>query len=458
MNDAQLIAQARATVAARKTPLREWVRARIGSRWRPARHLEQLYALYERAERETVRACVSMPPGAAKTDTMLACLSWLMARTPGDVHGYVSYNGPATRSKSSKLRDWCRETGMVAHPELDSLSDWRNITGGGLIASGVGGRLTGDRVTGVLGIDDPFKNPAQATNVGEQLRRLEWFNAVAWTRIVPETGSVIVEHTRWDPGDLIGRLSKVTDLDGRALWEVICIPAIDDAGESYWPEVYPLVELLLRKAQLDAETPYLWDALYLQNPKQRGGKLFHGEPACYQGTEPGQTPRCIIGVDIAVTVKQSGDKSAAVVTDNYRSGVETVTDVRDVQTWRAESPVTIERLHALQVAHPGSALAFEVSGVGKPVCQHYKSQYPGAKVIEITRVSDKAAAAIGTATAFRQGRVRYPISAPWRREHLGRLHDFTGAPGAEDDDVDALINAREAAVRGGATYSANFNL
>ena len=76
-----------------------------------------------------------------------------------------------------------------------------------------------------------------------------------------------------------------------------------------------------------------------------------------------------------------------------------------------------------------------------------------SKVIEVNRVNDKATAAIGTAAAYRQNRVRYPVAAPWRKAHLGRLHNFTGAPGGDDDDVDALINAREAAVRdsGGAS-------
>lgn len=453
-----LLRQLDATLRARQVDLRTWARERLGHQWRHAKHLEPLYDLFERAECETVRALVSMPPGAAKTTTIAAGISWLLCRTPGDVHGYVSYSGPATRSKSSLIRDWSEAGGLVPHKEFWSLAEWRSVIGGGLLASGVGGRLTGDRISGVLGVDDPFKNPIQARSLPEQIRRIEWMNAVAWTRLVPSTGSMIVCHTRWDPGDMIGRLRKVVDLAGRPLWEEHVIAAITATGESYWPEVYSLDELILRKLQLDAETPGFWEALYLQAPIQRGGKLFYGEPAGYLPIDRlliREEKRTIIGVDVAVSVKQSADQSAAVITDNFGTGIETVTDVREVQTWRAESPVTIERLNAIHLAHPGSWLAFEASGVGKPVMQHYKKEFPrlASKVIEVNRVNDKATAAIGTAAAYRQNRVRYPVAAPWRKAHLGRLHNFTGAPGGDDDDVDALINAREAAVRdsGGAS-------
>lgn len=454
---AALLRQAEATAAARRLSVRQWAKLRLGHQWRPARHLEPLYGLFERAEHETVRALVSMPPGGAKTTTIGAGTSWLLCRTPGDVHGYVSYSGPATRSKSSLIRDWSEAGGLVPHKEFWSLAEWRSCVGGGLLASGVGGRLTGDRISGVLSIDDPFKNPLQARSLPEQLRRMEWMNSVAWTRLVPSTGSLIVCHTRWDPGDMIGRLRKVVDLQGRALWEEHVIAAILPNGESYWPEVYPLAELMVRKAQLDAETPGFWEALYLQAPIQRGGKLFHGEPAAYlpgdvlARLERREAPRTIIGVDVAVSVKQSANQSAAVVTDNFGTGIETVTDVREVHTWRAESPVTVEKLNAFHVAHPGSWLAFEACGVGRPVMQHYKKDYPrlASKVIEVNRVSDKATAALGTAAAYRRNRIRYPLAAPWRKGHLDRLWNFTGAEGAEDDDVDALINAREAAVRGG---------
>ena len=103
-------------------------------------------------------ALVSMPPGSGKTTTLLACLSWLMARSPTEVNGYVSYSAPIARSKSTQLRDWAVEGGWQPHGDLWSAYDWRNVLRGGLLASGVGGRLNGDRITGTLVVDDPFKN------------------------------------------------------------------------------------------------------------------------------------------------------------------------------------------------------------------------------------------------------------------------------------------------------------
>ena len=92
-----------------------------------------------------------------------------------------------------------------------------------------------------------------------------WFDAVAWTRLFGPA-SLIVTHTRWNRDDLIGRLRCVRDHHGRPVWEEITLPAIDDAGRSYWPEAYPLDVLLRTRAVLDAKNPHLWPALYMQQP------------------------------------------------------------------------------------------------------------------------------------------------------------------------------------------------
>ena len=93
-----LTAQVRATMAARREDVHTFARRNLRHLHRPARHLDRLLDLFARAEREPVRAVVSMPPGHGKTTTILLGLAWLILRTPGDLHGYVSYTGPATRA------------------------------------------------------------------------------------------------------------------------------------------------------------------------------------------------------------------------------------------------------------------------------------------------------------------------------------------------------------------------
>lgn len=442
--DAALIRQWRATREARSTPIRQWVRRRVGADWRPARHLETLYDLFERAARESVFALVSMPPGSGKTTTLLACLSWLMLRTPAEVHGYVSYSQSIARSKSTLLRDWCVDGGWERHRELWAAHDWRSACRGGLLASGVGGRLTGDRITGTLVVDDPFKGIADASSLVMRERVSAWFDAVAWTRLFGPA-SLIVVHTRWDRDDLIGRLRRVVDHNGRPVWEEHRLAAIDDKGRSYWPEAYPIDVLRRTKAQLDASNPHLWPALYLQQPVPKGGRLFSGEPARYM-TRDLSGGVVTLGADFAATAKKRADHSALAHLVTRGRGPEAVSDVLDIVRWQAESPVTLARIAAYQEnLGPTVPVAWETAGVGEPMRQHYVASYPGRRVVLVTRSSDKYTAAIPTATAFNAGRVRYPLAAPWLAAHFERLRAFTGLEGGDDDDVDALVNGRSAA-------------
>ena len=252
MIPAALARQLAATVAARKLGLRDFVRRAMGHAWVPAPHLEPLYDALERCEREPVRAVVSMPPGHAKSESVLHALAWLGARTPGDLHGYVSYTAPATRVKSLRCRDIAEAAGVVPSPDVWSWAEWRNVCGGGLLASGIGGRMTGERITGTLVVDDPFKGPREAGSSTYRDMVSAWFDAVAYTRLIPGRSSCVVVHTRWERDDLIGRLLKVIGADGAAPWQEIRLPALDDAGRPLWPEVYPRAALDAIRAQLDA--------------------------------------------------------------------------------------------------------------------------------------------------------------------------------------------------------------
>ncbi len=387
-----------------------------------------------------------MPPGSGKTTTILACLSWLACRSPADLHAYVSYSSGATRPKSLQLREWCIEGGLEPHPDLWSAYDWRSPMRGGLLASGIGGRLTGDRVTGVLVVDDPFKNLTEASSPIIRERVSGWFDSVAWTRRVPTRTSVIVVHTRWDLQDLIGRLRCVTDDEGKPLWQEYRIAAIDEKGRSYWPEVYPLNELQRTKRQLDARNPHLWPALYLQQPVPKGGRLFSAEPARYMSKDLSPGGVITLGTDVAATAKARSNHSALAHLVTRGRGPEAISDVIEVAQWIAETPTTLAKFAAYHLnVGTTSPLVFEANGIGEVMRQQYLDQNQGRRVMMVQRASDKYTAAIGTATAFNQGRIRYPLAAPWLAGHLERLAAFTGLEGGDDDDVDALVNARSAA-------------
>lgn len=453
---ADLLRQFRATQAMRQVSIDAWVRQCIGPLWRPAPHLDAILRLFERMEREPLLACVSMPPGAGKTETLLACLAWFMGRNPVDTSAYVSYSSTVTRRRSDKVREYCVRGGWVPHEHLWSLGEWRGAAGGGLIATGIGGRLTGDRIGGVLVVDDPFKNEQDAASPLRREFVSAWADGVAFTRRIPGRASMLILHARWDPDDLIGRVRCVVDDERRKLWEEYSVSAIDVHGRSFWPEMFTTSDLMRIKAQLDARNPHLWASLYLQQPVRRGGKLFRGDPARYMERDAtGRHPT--LGVDVAVGGTARNDHSATVLLwTKGRDPVTAVSDVWDVDVWQAEGPETIERIFAnrQRVQVNGRrvediTLGWEVNGVGLPMAQQFQRQYPSANVHRIHRSSSKYVETTPTATGWNNGLVRYPLAAPWLAAHLDRCRGFTGAKDAFDDDIDALVNGRTAALAGG---------
>lgn len=150
----------------------------------------------------------------------------------------------------------------------DSAAAARFHTGAGGVyhGVGVGGAATG-RGAHLLLIDDPIKGREEAESELQRQKIKDWYTSVAYTRLMPG-GAIVVIQTRWHEDDLAGWLLAEHQHEG---WEVIDMPAINDAGEALWPESYPIERL-----QQIRETvgPRDWEALYQQRPRPVGGGEF----------------------------------------------------------------------------------------------------------------------------------------------------------------------------------------
>lgn len=134
--------------------------------------------------------------------------------------------------------------------------------GGGYVAVGVGGPITG-RGADVLLVDDPFKNRKEANSQVIREAVWSWFISTAFTRLSPG-GVVVVIMTRWHSDDLVGRILAKPELAART--KVLKFPAeanLDgryrSAGEPLWPSRYSLEALREIKTTIG---PYEWAALY----------------------------------------------------------------------------------------------------------------------------------------------------------------------------------------------------
>lgn len=414
---------------------------RISPHHPPPRHYAPILAELERAARggDRVRVCLSMPPRHGKTTLIQHAIAWWLARYPGETCAYASYSDRQAWSKSRVTRVLAAAAGLRLASDSANLAEWRTLYGGGLLSGGVGSGLTGQGVSGLMVVDDPFKNPQDAQSQIMRDNVGEWFDGVVRTRL--EGGAVFVIHTRWHEDDLIGRLAT------EAQYRYINLPAIaeedDPIGrqqrEYLWPERRDLTDNINESKAANAFT---FAAMYQGRPRPRGGTVF-GEPHYF---DPMTTDlwgaRFVLAADPAASEKTSADHSAAVVLAIKGNGAEAVAHVMHVYRAQVPIPQFAADLVGLQQRFGQTAINVEAVGGFKAIPQMLRAIRPDIRVNEITPIGDKFMRAQPAASAWNSGRLLVPSnSPPWLGPFLDELAKFTGVHDAADDQVDALAHA-----------------
>lgn len=394
---------------------------RINPRYEIPAHLYPLLRAIERADREPVRVCVSVPPRHGKTESLLAGIVWLLSRDPSRFVAYVSYSAGIARAKSRIARAYVQAAGLKLASDSRGLQEWHLAEGGGMIATGIGGTLTGLGVQ-MLVVDDPLRNRRDAESPRIRDACYDWFTSTGLTRVEPG-GSVFISHTRWHNSDLIGRL-KAED----PRWQFVNLPAVGDDGAALWPSRWSL-EALREKERVVG--PYDWASLFLGSPRPKGMGLF-SNPVC-EVVPVGGGIRYAIGVDLAYTKNTRSDHSAIVVLGE-RDGVSWVVEVLRLQV---PFSAVVEVLKSTCRRFAGARVSGFFNG---PELEHAETiRRAGIPLLVRKATADKFARAQGVAAAWNDGTVRVMLSAPWARAFVDEVVSF---PSAEhDDQVDALGSA-----------------
>lgn len=391
---------------------------RMSKGYEAPRHLLPLVRELERARDEEVRLVVHAPPRHTKTETILHAIAWMLEDEPARTHAFATYSSDLSSSKSRKARILAEAAGVRLASDGNRLGEWRTTAGGGLLATGVGGPLTGHGVSGLLVVDDPVKNRVEAESATMRERVWEWFNDVAYTRL-ERGGSVIVVMTRWHPDDLAGKLVRESG------WRYLRLPALDGNGGALWPSRFPAEKLAEIREQVGE---YTWASLYQGEPRSRGGALFT-DARTYDAL-PTEGCRVAIGIDCAYTAKKSSDYSVAVVMAEAK-GVFYLLDVLRVQS---ALPVFRARLDGARAAHPRARTRWYTSSIESEIA-HMIGVEP-----QLAR-EDKFVRAQPVAAAWNAGKILVPKHAPWLDAFLAEVMSFTGVNDDHDDQVDALAAA-----------------
>lgn len=413
-----------------KLPLIDYVPA-LSPRWSAPHHLAPVAELFERAIRgEVVRACVSVPAQFGKTTLIQHGIVQALSRQPTWPVVYASYSADFAHDRSKEIRDLAREAGLALRDDTSAAGRWRLVEGGGLLATGIGGPLTGYAAQIVV-VDDPHKNREEAESRRERDKVEDWLRSTALTRIAP-TGSCIVVHTRWHPDDLIGRL----EADG---WEVVNLPAITADDESLWPSQRPREFLRQREREVG---PYEWAALYMGQPRARGGAVFSASPTTY-AVAPTELSRAI-GLDLAYSARTSADWSVAVVMGKHGVGPDARYYVLDVMREQMRASDFALRLGELKARWPHTSTRIYAGGADRGALDFLALPPPrgvGLSVDVKPALGDKYSRATPFAAAWNAGRVLVRDGAAWTRDLCDEVARFTGQNDAHDDQVDALAAA-----------------
>lgn len=199
--------------------------------------------------------------------------AWYLGRNPTKEIIISSYSGELAQDFGGKTREKVNSGAYEAiFPEVKLKEDekargrWRTQPGGSYTAVGVGGPITG-RGANIAIVDDPIKNREEAESELMRKKLWDWFTSTLYTRLEPN-GVVIIMHTRWHTGDLVGMILSSPELSQRV--KHIHLPAISGKDDPYrefnvplWKERFDLNSLHEIKQTVG---PYDWAALYQGNP------------------------------------------------------------------------------------------------------------------------------------------------------------------------------------------------
>ena len=401
-------------------------------------------------DRKSPRLMLFMPPRHGKsTLASIAYPAWHLGRNPKHEFISCSYSGSLAMSFSRKVRHLLREplyknvfTDAKLDPSSQSVEAWLTTKGGGYVAAGVGGGITG-KGAHVLVIDDPVKNREDAESDYNRDNVWDWYTSTAYTRLAPG-GGILVILTRWHDDDLAGRLLRGA-ADGGDEWEVVKYPAIAEADEEYRKMGDALHEDRYNLESLEkiqrAVGPRDWSALYQPNPVSDEGDYFtrdmirYYDPAdidfsrmkfyCAWDLAIGQRDRNDYSVGLVVGVDEYDNLYVVDCVRGKFDGFEIVERILDLyEQWRP-SIIGIEKGHIEMALGPFLEKRVRERKLYEA---YFKDLKPGRR--------DKEARARAIQGRMQQGMVRIPKDEVWTGPLVAELLRFPN--GVHDDQVDAL--------------------
>lgn len=412
-------------------------------------------ALEEVDKGKILRLIITFPPRHGKSElTSRRFPAWLLGRDPYRHIMLGTYNQPFAEDFGKDVRNIMNtQQFQTVFPESglkkgSQASDRLGTEAGGLaVFVGRGGSSTG-RGADVLIIDDPIKDRAEANSAATRDEVWDWFNDTMSTRLMSDTGAIIIIQTRWHEDDLVGRLTDPTnpiynEAEAKQ-WKIINIPAIAEAndvlkrkpGQALWPEKFGIDYLLSFKAR----NPTGFSALYQQRPTPEDGDFFKADMITkYAHQDLPTNLRIYASSDHAVATKQSSDLTCCLVV-----GVDSKDQIWLLDCWwkREKADKVVEAM--IRMMKRWKPIVWWAEGghisksLGPFLYRRMREEKVYVNIREQHPAADKQTRAQSIQGRMSMGMVRFPATAPWFEDAKQELLKFP--QGRHDDFVDALAH------------------
>jgi predicted phage terminase large subunit-like protein len=373
---------------------------------------------------------------------------WYLAKNPSHKVIYVSnqadqavrYGGRPARTI---VVDTGRSVGLKLSEDSTSAAHWDLVTGGGMESIGVGGSIAG-KGAHLFILDDPIKDAEQAKSKKFREDMWEWFLSVCVARLEPG-GKIVILSTRWHQDDLIGRVMdrQVKGAEGLR-FESLMLPAIalpeDELGrnpsEPLWPERFPLAKL---EEIRSTYPPWMWEALYQQNPTPEEGNAVKRVWWQYYTLQPSTYDIVIQSWDLTFgSGLKTADYCVGLVLGRKGSSIYVIDMLRE----RMDTPEQLQAIKNMSMRYPmAGAKIVEKAAGGWAAVALLQKEVPGLLALpprlQGTGTQSAKELRLQQILPFIQaGNLFLPQGAKWVPELIEECAQFPDS--AHDDIVDAL--------------------
>lgn len=407
----------------------------------PPRHLAQygrvLDAAMVDADRESATTyktiALAAPPQHGKTTTTECGILKALNVCHGLSHAYATYSQDVTDRIERETRRMAQEVGMVI--EGNRTDWWIQKTKSRIRWTSIGGSLTSYPVDGLLVVDDPIKDAAEARSIIERQTKWEWLVQVGLRRLHP--GAWLIEMaTRWGEDDLTSRMISRMGVEYLNI-QAICEDENDGTGrkfgEALWEKERPL-EFLEQQRKAD---PIPFEAQYQGRPRADGDALF-GPPHRFTDLPTDSIGFLeAYGADLAYSKKTTADWSVLYFGRRYGDTVYIMRGIRR----RVDATQFLDVISIEQETSKATVRWYHGGGGELGVTQFFQREVPWLNGLPAT--SDKVVRSTELRNGWNLGKVLVPAKdspyyGPWVEELEQEVRVFTGVGDAHDDIVDGV--------------------